>query len=140
MVTEIIFYWPFITGPFDSRNCTNQNFSEINRKALVSNSLIRFHNCKKQIPQLPTERIVASLRLKNERGERLSSHRSDHVTGVWGGLHNLCNFQRIFPHLGVQHVHFCSQPSHPFIPIIIVHFFSIYKLLFSLCTNFLVGI
>ena len=40
--------------------------------------------------------LVASLRLKNERGERLSSHRSDHVTWVWGGLHNLCNVQRIF--------------------------------------------
>ena len=85
-------------------------------------------------------KIVASLRLKNERGERLSSHRSDHVTGVWGGLHNLCNVQRIFPHLGVQHVQLCSQPSHPFIPIIIMHFFSICKLFFSLCTNFLVGI
>ena len=36
-------------------------------------------------------RIVASLWLKNERGKRLSSHRSDNVTGVWGGLHNLCN-------------------------------------------------
>ena len=31
-------------------------------------------------------RLVASLRLKNERGERLSSHRSDHVTGVWGRI------------------------------------------------------
>ena len=51
--------------------------------------------------------IVASLWLKNERGEMLSSHRSDHVTGVWGGLHNLCNVQRIFPHLGVQHVQLC---------------------------------
>ena len=48
--------------------------------------------------------IVAPLQLKNERGERLSSHRSDHVTGVWEGLHNLCNFQRNFPHLGVQQV------------------------------------
>ena len=85
-------------------------------------------------------RIVASLRLKNERGERLSSHRSDHVTGVWERLHNLCNVQRIFPHLGVQHVQLCSQPSHPFIPIIMMHFFSICKLFFSLCTNFLVGI
>ena len=43
--------------------------------------------------------FVASLRLKNERGERPSSNRSDHVTGVWEGLHNLCNVQRIFPHL-----------------------------------------
>ena len=52
-------------------------------------------------------KIVASLRLKNERGERLSSHRSDHVTGVWGESHNLCSVQRIFPHLGVQHVQLC---------------------------------
>ena len=49
--------------------------------------------------------IVASLQLKNERGERLSSHRSDHVTGVWGGLHNLYNVQRIFFSLG------CSTSS-----------------------------
>ena len=42
------------------------------------------------------KKIVASLHLKNEREERLSSHRSDHVTGVWGRLHNLCNVQRIF--------------------------------------------
>ena len=84
--------------------------------------------------------FVASLRLKNERGEKLSSHRSDHVTGDWGVLHNLCNVQRNVPHLGVQHVQLCSQQSHPFIPIIIMHFFSICKLLFNLCVNFLVGI
>ena len=47
------------------------------------------------------ERFVASLQLKNERGKRLTSHRSDHVTGVWGGLHDFCNVQRILPHLGV---------------------------------------
>ena len=29
------------------------------------------------------------------------------MTGVWRGLHNLCNVQRIFPHLGVQHVLLC---------------------------------
>ena len=29
------------------------------------------------------------------------------MTGVWGGLHNLCNVQRIFPNLGVQHVQLC---------------------------------
>ena len=56
---------------------------------------------------MKSEIIVASLRLKNESGERLSSYRSDHVTGVWGRLHNLCNVQRIFPHLGVQHVQLC---------------------------------
>ena len=49
------------TGPFDSRNCTNQNFSETNRKAPVSNSLICFRNCKTQTPQLPTERILVVL-------------------------------------------------------------------------------
>ena len=37
-----------------------------------------------------------SLWLKNERGEKLSSNRSDNVTGVWGGLYNLSNFQEIF--------------------------------------------
>ena len=31
-------------------------------------------------------KIVASLRLKNERGERLSSHRSVHVTGGLGRI------------------------------------------------------
>ena len=87
-----------------------------------------------------TRLIVASLQLKNERGERLSSHRSDHVTGVWGRLHNLCNVQRIFSHLGVEQVQLCSQPSHPFILIVIMFFYSICKLLFSLCTNFLAGI
>ena len=83
-----------------------------------------------------SERIVASLRLKNERGERLSSHRSDHVTGVWGGLHNLCKVQRIFLHLGFQQVQLCSQPSYPFIPIVIMHFYSICKFFFSFRTNF----
>ena len=29
------------------------------------------------------------------------------MTRVWEGLHNLCNVQRIFPHLGVQHVQLC---------------------------------
>ena len=82
------------------------------------------------------KRLIAFLRLKNERGERLSSHRSDHVTRVWGGLHNLCNVQRIFPHLGVQQVQLCSQPSHPFIPIVIMHVHSICKLFFSLCTMY----
>ena len=70
--------------------------------------LLNTHSCMKLIPLFllcdNSVRIVASLRLKNERGERLSSHRSDHVTGVWEGLHNLCNFQRNFPHLGVQQV------------------------------------
>ena len=45
-----------------------------------------------------------------------------------------------FPHLGVQHVQLFSQPSHPFIPIIMMHVFYICKLFFSLCTNLLVGI
>ena len=100
-----------------------------------------FHSCSTfSFSSLNDVRIVASLQLKNERGERLSSHRSDHVTGVWGGLHNLCNVQRIFPHLGVQHVQLCSQPSQPFIPIIVMHFFSICKLFFNLCTNFFAGI
>ena len=57
-------------------------------------------------------RIVASLRLKNERGERLSSHRSDHVTGVWGELTNLYNVQRLFHHLGCAF--FVSAPNPPF--------------------------
>ena len=85
-------------------------------------------------------RFVASLWLKNEGGERLSSHRSNHVTGVWGWLHILCNVQRIFSHLGVQQVQLCSQASHPFIPIVIMLFYSICKLLFSLCTIFLARI
>ena len=29
------------------------------------------------------------------------------MTGVSGGLHNLCNVQRIFPHLGLHHVQLC---------------------------------
>ena len=37
-------------------------------------------------PLYSKNRIVASLQLKNERGERLTSHRSDHVTGVWGDV------------------------------------------------------
>ena len=87
-----------------------------------------------------TFRIVASLRLKNERGERLRSHRSDLVTGGWGWLHNLCKVQSIFPHLCFQQVQLCSQPSHPFIPIVTMHFYSICKFFFSLSTNFLTGI
>ena len=67
--------------------------------------------------------VVASLWLKNERGERLSSHRSDHMIGVWGGLHNLCNVQRIFPRSDLQQVQLCSQPSHLFIPIVTLHFY-----------------
>ena len=86
---------------------------------------------------LHQDSFVASLRLKNERGERLTSHRSDHVTGVRGGLHSLCNVQIIFPHLGVQQVQLCSQPSHPFIPIVIMIFYSTCELFFSLCAKFL---
>ena len=56
---------------------------------------------------------------------------------VWGWLHNLCNIQRIFSHLGVQ---LCSQPSHPFISIVIMLFYSLCKLLLSLCTILLAGI
>ena len=50
-VTELISYAHFLTGPFDSRNGSNGNFSEINRKALVSDSLSCFHNRKKCTPR-----------------------------------------------------------------------------------------
>ena len=56
------------------------------------------------------------------------------------GLGRIATFQRIFPPLGVQQVQLCSQPSHPFIPIVIMHFNSICKLFFSLRTNVLAGI
>ena len=60
-----------------------------------------------------TKLIVASLQLKNERGERLSSHRSDHVTGVWGRLHNLCNVQRIFLTWVFNKFNFVPNPPTP---------------------------
>ena len=56
-------------------------------------------------------RIVASLRLKNERGERLSFHRSDHVTGVWEDCTICAMFKEFF--LTWVFCKFNSAPNPP---------------------------
>ena len=60
-------------------------------------------------------RFVASHWMKNERGERLSSHRSDHATGVWGEQTNLYNVQRLFHYLVCTILVVCSRPSLPLV-------------------------
>ena len=72
---------------------------------------------------------MASLRLKNERGETLSSQRSDHVTGVWGELTNLYNVQRLFHHLGcaffVSATIFCPVRHCHFTCVVSMHLFNV---------------
>ena len=72
---------------------------------------------------------MASLRLKNERGETLSSQRSDHVTGVWEELTNLYNVQRLFHHLGcvffVSATIFCPVRHCHFTCVVSMHLFNV---------------
>ena len=84
--------------------------------------------------------FVASLWLKNERGEMLSSHRSDHMRGAMGGLHSLCNVQRNFPHLWFS----TSSTLLPTLPPLYSNCYNAFLLnmqvFLSFNTNFLVGI